>query len=776
MTNHPNNITSSFSTAIVLACSLFLTFCLHQEAREIAKTDLENQFNTSSKEIHLKLQQNITYYEEVMLGAKGLFSASQIVNRKEFRLYADQLSIQQRFKGMQGLGFSQLIPSAQLASHIAAVKAEGFPDYKLRPSGIRDLYSSIIFLEPFTAENQRAFGYDMYAEDIRRTAMNKSRDSGEPTITDKISLVQFSGEKESAGFLMYLPVYANNLPHQTLLDRQTNIKGWVYAPIRMQTFIESLKFQNGNELDINIGDIDASGNIKPLFGMFKNRSETNSISSTTVMNILGRNWRVDIYPTTLFFKKNYDSRPNLILITGLCLSFLLSILIWLLGNGRARAIQLAESITEDLRESEFRWKFALEGAGDGVWDWNCETGDVHFSTYWKSMLGYSDNEIKNNFLEWERLLHPEDRERATQSIRNYVKGVDDNYAQEIRMLHKNGQWLWILTRGMIVASNEKGAPKRIIGTHTDITRQKQLELQIFESESRFRLSFDNAPIGMGLVDLNGKWIKVNKAICQMLGMSEPEMISCTFQDITHPDDLKTDLENLERLFQGTIENYQMEKRYIHKKGHNIWINLSVSLVRDDHGNPVHYVAHIEDINERKIKETEIKHLAYHDTLTDLPNRRVILDRLKQAMFRAQREKKMIGVYFIDIDHFKKINDTHGHGVGDQILQATANNLKQCIRKVDTLGRQSGDEFIIVSSTIDNRTDLTAIAKKIIKAFETPFEINGEKLQVSLSIGISAYEFDSVDTLEELMKKADIALYEAKGAGRNGFRLYTDNAI
>lgn len=764
------NVAPKFYTSIVLACTVMLTFWLYQDARQAAQTELLQKFETRVQEIHQKLLQNISSYEQVIRGAKGLFSASRSVDRHEFRLYADELSIQQRFRGMQGLGFSQLIPSAQLPVHIAAIQAKGFTDYTLRPSGKRNIYTSIIFIEPFKAENLRAFGYDMYADVIRRTAMNKSRDTGQSSITDKISLVQFSGEKESAGFIMYLPVYVNDLPHETLIDRQTNITGWVYAPIRMMAFMESLKSEAGSDLNISIGDIDGDGNIKPLFGISSNHQVTKTIHKITTLNILGRSWKVSVYPTQSFFKHLHDPRPNLILITGLCLSFLLSSLIWLLTNGRARALQLAETMTEDLRESEFRWKFALEGAGDGVWDWDYKTGKVQYSTRWKSMLGYADNEIENLFSEWERLVHPEDRELAISEINNFLKRKIDTYAHELRMLHKNGSWVWILTRGMIVSRTENGEPLRLIGTHCDISKQKSLEHSLFESENRFRLSFDNAPIGMALVDLDGKWLKVNKSLCILLGMTEVELLASTFQEITHPDDLSLDLENVNELLVGTIQDYQMEKRYIIKSGKIIWVNLSVSLVRDDHSNPVHFVSQIEDITERKLQEAEIVHLAYYDTLTNLPNRRVLQDRMSQAMLRAQRENKVMAVFFLDIDYFKKINDTFGHDYGDKVLKMTAEKLDSCIRKSDTLGRQSGDEFLIVLSEIKVREDVVIVAENIMKKFSSPFDVMGQQIKVTLSIGIAIYEKDSFDTLEAIIKRADIALYEAKGAGRNGYKI------
>lgn len=307
----------------------------------------------------------------------------------------------------------------------------------------------------------------------------------------------------------------------------------------------------------------------------------------------------------------------------------------------------------------------------------------------------------------------------------------------------------------------------------EIEQKNQVQRILYESETSFRLSFDYAAIGMGLVGLDGRWPRVNKSLCQMLGMTETELLAKTFQEITHPDDLELDLKHVNELIEGSISNYHMEKRYFHKLGHIIWINLSGSLVRDEHNKPVHFVSQIENITERKMQEAEITHLAYHDTLTDLPNRRLLLDRLNQSLLRAQREKCMISVFFLDIDYFKSINDKFGHNVGDIVLSLTAEKIGTCIRKTDTLGRQGGDEFVLILNDVNCKSDVISIAENIMKSFKKPFQINSQPTEVSLSIGISIYDKDSINTTEDLMKKADKALYEAKAAGRNRYRIYSE---
>lgn len=291
------------------------------------------------------------------------------------------------------------------------------------------------------------------------------------------------------------------------------------------------------------------------------------------------------------------------------------------------------------------------------------------------------------------------------------------------------------------------------------------------SEEQFRKSFTTAAIGMALVGPDGSWLKVNEALCKMLGMNEAYLLSRTFQHITHPDDLELDLELLTSLINGERDHYRMDKRYFHHDGHIIWVTLSVSIVRDAQQRPVHFVSQIEDITDRKQHQEEMERMAFFDPLTSLPNRRLIMDRLDQAVLRAERYQQTIALMFIDIDHFKWINDTYGHDIGDELLQYVGDTVNKSIRRTDTLGRQGGDEFVLILGEIDHPDTALRIASNIHQSFNTLVHLHDQSLQITLSLGIAIR--NPVDNLnsQNLMKQADIALYEVKAAGRNGYKLY-----
>ncbi|MGZ8251917.1 MAG: PAS domain S-box protein [Methylophilaceae bacterium] len=319
--------------------------------------------------------------------------------------------------------------------------------------------------------------------------------------------------------------------------------------------------------------------------------------------------------------------------------------------------------------------------------------------------------------------------------------------------------------------NSNGGLSGFIKITRDTSLSKSSDLAQGDNTSNFHGAFQDAPIGMMLVDLEWKITRVNRSICDMLGYTEAELLTKTFQEITHPEDIGTDLDLVRQMIAGDINDYRLEKRYFHKDGHVIWMLLSASLLKDQNRIPAHFIFHIQDISEYKKIQKQISEYAYQDPLTNLPNRRLLQDRLNLALTHARRYKRHMGIMFLDIDHFKAVNDTHGHAFGDELIKAVANRLSDCVRSADTVCRLGGDEFVIVISEIANQHDISVVADKILKSTSQPIVIEGIEAHVTMSVGAVIYDADSDDNVDTLMKKADQALYEMKREGRNGFRIF-----
>ncbi len=297
-----------------------------------------------------------------------------------------------------------------------------------------------------------------------------------------------------------------------------------------------------------------------------------------------------------------------------------------------------ELINKQLDDSNTRWQFALEGAGDAIWDWDIEHNHCFFSKSWGRMLGYADDELSSSYKTWLSLIHKDDLPKVEENLNDYLSKKADEYQVEFRMLCKDLSYKWVLTRGMAVDWDELGQPKRMLGTHTDISNRKKNE-EIIWKQANF------------------------------------------------------------------------------------------------------------------------------DALTGLPNRRMFFDRLNEEIKRCDRAKTMFALMYIDLDGFKKVNDSFGHLVGDNLLVQVAQRVSQCIRESDTVARLGGDEFTIILRDIENSDAVRGVAEKLLSDINTPFKLGVYDAVISASIGISIFPNNSIYE-DMLINIADKAMYEAKANGKN----------
>lgn len=284
-------------------------------------------------------------------------------------------------------------------------------------------------------------------------------------------------------------------------------------------------------------------------------------------------------------------------------------------------------------------------------------------------------------------------------------------------------------------------------------------------EARHRAVIDNAAEGVLTLDDQGRIESFNAAAEIMFGYTAEEVVGTPFTRFLAATEINRCLDPQGKPRQGL----GMSLTAVRKNGESLPVLLSISPFV--HGEETLYCIVMQDISERVMFEEKLARLAYYDPLTGLPNRRLFHDRLSQAMVRAERQDKLVGILFLDLDRFKNVNDTLGHLFGDLLLQGVTKRLMEIVRKDDTVSRMGGDEFTIVLGDISNVQDATQVAEKIIQQFSVPFHLGEHEVFVSASIGITLYPFDDND-IENLIKNADAAMYEAKAAGRNTYALYT----
>jgi diguanylate cyclase (GGDEF)-like protein/PAS domain S-box-containing protein/hemerythrin-like metal-binding protein len=314
------------------------------------------------------------------------------------------------------------------------------------------------------------------------------------------------------------------------------------------------------------------------------------------------------------------------------------------------------------------------------------------------------------------------------------------------------------------------------GIITDITERKQAEKALKDSEDRFRSIIDNAPIGIAVVSLEGKFELVNQSLCEIVGYNRNELEKLTFQKITHPDDIESDLENIKQLLEGDGNFYRMEKRYIRKDTQIVWIQLTVSLMRDSDGTPKYFISQIEDISLRKQAESLLKEanrkyksMSITDGLTGIANRRRFDEVLAQEYSRHARSGSDLSLLLLDIDHFKAFNDTYGHVQGDECLREVSQAISNCItRPADLAARYGGEEFSCILPETDLR-GAVVIAEKIRQSIidcAIRHETSSVAKYVTASIGVITVKCTPDKTVEDLLTQVDELLYQAKSRGRN----------
>ena len=305
---------------------------------------------------------------------------------------------------------------------------------------------------------------------------------------------------------------------------------------------------------------------------------------------------------------------------------------------------------------------------------------------------------------------------------------------------------------------------------------KTLETQsaaLLESEQRFRSAFNYAPIGIGLVSPAGKWLKVNRAMIEILGYTEDEFLASDFHSITMEEESGDALIKVHELLSGRIANHQREQRFMHKSGHTVWTSWSVSAASDAKSEQPNLIFQIQDITARKLAEEKLQHDASHDELTGLPNRAFFMERLSEALEKCGRIKGYkISVLFIDLDRFKYVNDSLGHLVGDDLLKGIAARLTECLRPADMVARLGGDEFTILVEGSYDVEEVKTIAERIQKKFSVAFDLRGHEVYSSASIGI-LHASGKHKVPEEIMRDADTAMYQAKRAGKARYEIFDE---
>ena len=788
---------------IALISCLGLTILAFHQARSWEEALHQAEFEHQAGTHTVIIQKTIDAYVELIEGIGGLFAASQKVGRDEFAAFVRPLL--KRHKGIQGLGWNPRVPDSEREAFEATARLEGLPGFHFKELDAngemvvarrRAEYIPAFYLEPFDG-NEKALGYDIASEDIRREALENARDHGKAVTTRWIRLVQ--EPEDRYGILVVRPVYTSDTIPDNVQHRRKDLMGYVVAVLRVDYLIEEALQQvepAGLDFWVHEGDhpeLAATSYYHPsrtrsddvVTPYFDSVAHQEGLQYLTPLNLPGRQWSVMYSPAPAFHGVHENHASLVILVFGILITALLAIsLLSILRSTQRtaslnRRLSVSKSELEDevaerrqaeqaLCASERKYRALIENATEAITILDVERGClIEANRHAEQLFRMTREELlRIGPADFSPEVQPDGRSSET-AAREYIQKAVDGETPVFEWMHKkaNGQEFPCEIRLIRLPDSSRVLVRGIV---IDISERMAAQQALRESERYNRTLFEKSPIGLALCGMNGEFVDVNQVYASILGRTIEETRSLTYMDVTPDKYAHEDNAQVAKLDKtGSYGPY--EKEFIHKDGHLVPVRLYARIIEKDGKNYIW--SSVEDITAYKQMRERLDHMAFHDALTDLPNRELLHDRLSHAISLALRNSSGIGVLFLDIDRFKTINDSMGHTAGDHLLKLAAQRLRDTVREADTIARFGGDEFVVIVEQIYDQHELEGLAKKIIECMREPFYMGSRALYATASIGISLCCQDGSD-VDALIAQADSAMYDAKESGRNTYRFYS----
>lgn len=494
---------SNWIAWLVLSGSLFLTLIGWRIAQNQEQEVMRAQFAARSGDVVQRIQQRMQTYEYVLRGAAALFAAARNVDRNAWHEYVASLKIDDYMSGIQGVGFAPLISAGEKDALINRVRAEGYPDFIISPPGQRSVYTPVIYLEPFRDANLRAFGYDMFSEPLRRTAMERARDTDQIAVSGKVTLVQESGEKKQAGFLMFMPVYKNGQPRDTLEAKRSALLGYVYSPFRMDDLMAGIVGRAIPDLDVHIYDGEVQSPSALMFDSvvesIDKRKDIPEFTTTTQILVGGHHWTVTAASLPSFERNGRGKSPRIVAVLGVFISLLLFFIARFQERMRKRAIRIAEDMSAAYFESELQLQAILDNSPYIAW-----LKDLHgrYLKVNKLFLNYAQlsdaDEIvgKTDFDLWSK-------EFAEKYHLDDVEVIQSRQQKSLEEQTTDGKTMHWMETVKTPVLDEEGRVLGTTGFARDISERKYKELQIIR-----------------LGQVYGLLSRINEAIIRVQGRDE----------------------------------------------------------------------------------------------------------------------------------------------------------------------------------------------------------------------------------------------------------------
>lgn len=777
------------AASLVLVAGLLLTALLGWNVWRNARLALEQQFALAANERIDRVRERLEQQQSELESIRRFFENSADVSREEFEHFVSPL-----LGDTLGYAWLPRVEQHDRDDFEARAHVAGMLDYliyeldmqsRLVPAQVRKRYFPVLYGASEYLQ-ELPLGLDLNSTLPGRELVGRVV-GGRPLAASMPVMLPGAPTADAAGVLLAAPFYRGSMTASPTAETRVGLQGILVAAISYRLLIEQgMDVDSLAQLALTLRDAADLRADLPMYHSSVSPIESAQLRMERHLDFAGRDYLIRVEPSAEFLQRNQGHPQLWVVLGGVLTSLLLAGYVLILLGQRQRALQLVEERTAELRanqlelqENQARLHFAMDSAGHGVWDWNVDLGKVFYSHAWKAMLGFRDGEIGAGTDECALRVHPDDQTSRSEALQRHLRGEVPLYQSEHRLRCKSGRWLWVLDRGQVVERSGDGAPRRMIGTQTDISSRKAAELELGEVNNRLHALLDAATqVAIVSTDLRGFVRSFNVGAERMFGYSAREVLGRPVpENVFVKDEIRRRAHDLSVVLGREIRGFEVvgalvgegheehEWTCVRRNGQQLKINLIITAVRDSSGALTGYLGVATDITRRKEAELELRRLSVTDALTGVHNRRYFKEQLDLGIARGSRSGEPLSLVMFDLDHFKDINDRFGHEAGDTVLVTLCQRVAHRLRKVDVFCRLGGEELVVLcpGSSVEQAVQLAEALWEALRS--QPVEGIGV---VTASFGIAGWCVG--ESADDLMRKVDRAVYRAKRLGRDRLEL------
>ncbi|RZL01027.1 MAG: EAL domain-containing protein [Rubrivivax sp.] len=793
---------------VTLVVGVCLSLLAWQQAARQVQRDADDGFNRASMESTHRLSEALVYYVNLVGSFQALFLSTDTVTRDEFHRHFLSLDVDSGYPGLVAVQLSKRVPHAQKDAFEASVRADksldaqGHPGYAIHPAGTRAEYLAVTYVEP-AAHNEKVLGYDQIHEASRRETTELARDAGKPRASAPLSLV--SGDREALGFVIRAPIYQPDSPLATVAQRRQAFIGQIGAAFQAEAILGPIVNQEDwasrQWVVRDVGPTERSvtpATPQMLFDTAKLSPSAFAPKGPVAdedhrlqtVEVAGRRWELTLVRPPV--NAPWQHYPLTLLISGLFVTTGLCLALRGFATQYGQAARMARRLSSQAVASENHLRSVIDNTVDGIVTVN-EAGTVlSVNAAVSRVFGHDAHQMVGQPLSKlipgirsHGLDQPMEDFLLTQQVRF------DGVGHRVDGKHQDGH---AFPLDLAISHMEVDGEKQYVGILRDLSSEYQAEQSIQEAQRQLnevdemrRVIVHNAPYAIFVLNRHGIIQTVNPAGEALLGYKSNELIGKStaerFFENAEVDErarmlalrLNRPVEHMQVLAHLAQESPGLPSEWtlVRADGRHLTAEITVTILRNEMDEMTGYLAMASDVSSRREAESQLQHLALHDSLTGLPNRNMLQEQLKASVTLAERDGNSLALMFLDLDRFKKINDTLGHHIGDSVLIEVARRLRSEMRTSDIVARLGGDEFVVMLPRIALPEDGHVVAQKLLDLFAEPLRVGPHELRVTPSIGLVIYPAHGNDAIT-LMRHADLAMYQAKSHGRNRVQVYTEH--